>query len=59
SDTGPVNTLLPRLPLQVHAHGLLVVEAALALIVYLICALFAARDDLASVRGGGHPQQVG
>ena len=47
SDTGPVNTLLARLPLQVHAHGLLVVEAALALIVYLICALFASRDDLA------------
>lgn len=50
SDTGAIDTLLPRLPLQVHAHGLLVVEAGLALVVYLICALFASRDDLASTR---------
>lgn len=35
-----------RLPLSVHAHGLLVVEAVLALATYLAAVLFTARDDL-------------
>ncbi|MGI8882432.1 MAG: hypothetical protein ACR2KJ_18375 [Jatrophihabitans sp.] len=35
-----------RLPVAVHAHGLLVVEAVLALATYLAAALFTARDDL-------------
>ena len=45
-SSGTVNTVLPRLPLQVHAYGLLFLEGAAALAVYLICALSASADDL-------------
>jgi hypothetical protein len=49
STAGKLGTQLPRLPLQVHAIGLLFVEGALALLVYVLCVLFAARDDLGVV----------
>jgi hypothetical protein len=45
-DTGTLNTVLPRLPLQVHAVGVLVLESLLALLVYIVCALFVSPDDL-------------
>ncbi len=46
SEHGKPNTLLPRLPLTVHMRGLLLVEAALAVLVYVVFASFAAADDL-------------
>ena len=46
TDKAAVGVLIPRLPLEVHARGLLLFEAALALFVYLIATLFAVRDDL-------------
>jgi hypothetical protein len=46
STAGKLGTQLPRLPLQVHATGLLFVEGALALLVYVLCTLFATSDDL-------------
>ena len=46
SDSGKSGTLLQHVPLQLHAHGLLVLEAAIAVLGYVICAAFAARDDL-------------
>lgn len=50
-----------RLPLSVHTHGLLVVQAVLALATYLVATLFTARDDLgvpasAVVAGSGVPE---
>ena len=46
TDTGALDTVLPRLPLEVHAHGYLFVEGAGAMLVYLLCALFSPSDDL-------------
>ena len=46
STAGKLGTQLPRLPLKVHAWDLLFVEAALALLVYLLGTLFASADDL-------------
>ncbi len=46
STAGKLGTQLARLPLEVHAIGLLFVEGALALLVYLLCTLFATPDDL-------------
>jgi hypothetical protein len=46
---GKLGTQLPRLPLEVHSTGLLFVEGALALFVYLLFTLFAATDDLGAV----------
>ncbi|MBV9594855.1 MAG: hypothetical protein JO147_13790 [Actinobacteria bacterium] len=46
SESGQLNTVLARLPLRVHALGLLVIEAALALIVYLLPSLFVSDDQL-------------
>jgi Protein of unknown function (DUF2567) len=46
STAGKLGTQLPRLPLEVHATGLLFVQGTLALLVYVLCTLFAARDDL-------------
>jgi hypothetical protein len=54
STAGKLGTQLPRLPLEVHATGLLFTEGTLALLVYLLCALFAARDDL-GVADPGNP----
>jgi len=45
-DSGKVNTLLARLPLEVHATGLLFVEGVLAVGLYTLCAMFVAPDDL-------------
>jgi hypothetical protein len=46
STAGKAGTLLQHVPLTVHAHGLFVVEAAVAVLVYVVCAAFAERDDL-------------
>lgn len=43
---GKTSTLLRELPLWVHMRGLLLLEAALAVLVYGLCASFAAEDDL-------------
>jgi hypothetical protein len=42
----PQTNFVDRLPLAVHAHGLLLVQAIAALAVYLAAALFVDRDDL-------------
>lgn len=44
-DNGALNSVI-TLPVRVHARGLLLVEPALAALVYAACALFAKRDDL-------------
>lgn len=44
-DNGALNSVI-TLPVRVHARGLLLVEPALAALVYSACALFAKRDDL-------------
>jgi len=49
-DTGTLDTVVPRLPLEVHAPGVLFLEGAGALLVYLLCTLFAASDDLGNPR---------
>jgi hypothetical protein len=46
STSGKADTLIQHVPLTVHAHGLFVLEAAVAVLVYVICAAFAERDDL-------------
>jgi hypothetical protein len=61
TDTGPTNTVLRHLPLSVHMHGLLVIESALAVLAYSLCAAFATDDDLGrpepgSVRLDEQPQ---
>jgi hypothetical protein len=61
---GPVNTRHAHLNLVVHMHGLLFLEALVAVLVYAVLVAFAAQDDLgrpdpwrepqpASVDGGG------
>jgi hypothetical protein len=61
---GPVNTKHAHLTLVVHMHGLLFLEALVAVLVYAVLVAFAAEDDLgrpdpwhrsqpASVDGGG------
>jgi hypothetical protein len=45
-DTGKLGTLLARLPLEVHATGLLFVEGVLAVGIYTLCAMVVAPDDL-------------
>jgi hypothetical protein len=46
TTSGKLGTQFARLPLEVHAIGLLFVEAALALWVYVLATLFAGPDDL-------------
>jgi hypothetical protein len=46
SSAGRVGDVVAHLPLSVHMHGLLLLEAAAAVLVYGMCASFAARDDL-------------
>jgi Protein of unknown function (DUF2567) len=46
SDKGPASTLLHELPLRVRMHGLLLLEAALAVLLYSVFASFAVQDDL-------------
>lgn len=43
---GKTNTLLQHLPLSVHMRGLFLLEATVAVLVYGVCASFAAEDDL-------------
>jgi hypothetical protein len=54
TDNGPANTLIKHLPLSVHMHGLLVLEAGLAVLVYGLCVSFAPDDDL----GRPEPQRA-
>ena len=44
-DSGPLNSTI-KLPVEVRGHGLVLAEAALALLVYAVGALFTKRDDL-------------
>jgi Protein of unknown function (DUF2567) len=46
SSDGKQGTILHELPLSVHMRGLLLLEAALAVLVYGLCVSFAAADDL-------------
>jgi hypothetical protein len=46
TGNGQSNTLLRHLPLSVHMHGLFLLEATVAVLVYGVCASFAAEDDL-------------
>jgi hypothetical protein len=46
TDTGKTNTLLQHLPLTVHMRGLYLLEATVAVLIYGVCASFAADDDL-------------
>jgi hypothetical protein len=61
---GDARTVLRHLPLAVHMHGLLVLEAAVAVLVYSLFVSFAAADDLGrgdrdSVGVGNEPQFLG
>jgi hypothetical protein len=44
--SGKTNTVISELPLAVHMHGLLLVEAVAAVLVYGLCVSFATNDDL-------------
>jgi hypothetical protein len=46
TGNGKANTLLQHLPLTVHMRGLYLLEATVAVLVYGVCASFAADDDL-------------
>ena len=46
SRNGQVDTVLPKLPLTLHLHGLRFAEAAAAVLVYGLCVSFALADDL-------------
>ncbi|MEP7020495.1 MAG: hypothetical protein ABI808_07585 [Pseudonocardiales bacterium] len=46
TGSGKTNTLLQHLPLSVHMRGLFLLEATVAVLVYGVCASFAAEDDL-------------
>jgi Protein of unknown function (DUF2567) len=63
TTSGAVNTVIRQLPLQVHASGLLLIEALLAVGVYVLGAAFINPDDLGrpdqSVRPGLDLQQPG
>lgn len=45
-SSGPAHTLIHQLPLTVHMRGVLLLEAASAVLVYGVCAAFAPDDDL-------------
>lgn len=49
TNHGPANTEIPHLPLNVHLTGMILLEAALAALLYSVLAAFAVSDDL------GHP----
>jgi hypothetical protein len=63
TSDGKTRTILRELPLSVHMRGLLVLEAAVAVLVYSLLVSFAAADDLGrgypSVGMGDEPQLVG
>lgn len=52
---GKARTLLRELPLSVHMHGLLVLEGAVAVLVYALFVSFAAADDLGRADEPGQP----
>ena len=61
--SGSAQRYTPRLPLTVHAHGLLFVQPAVSVLVLGLFVAFAVRDDLGrpdpvrdSVAAGAHPQ---
>ena len=65
---GHAKTIIKHLPLSLHMRGLLLIEPALALLVYGMSAAFAASDDLGRpdprrerllVRRAGYPQYGG
>jgi len=59
---GPVNTLIRHLKLDVHLHGLRVLEPVLAILTYSLIVAFAPTDDLGradSAEAEGHPQHAG
>ncbi|HLY32999.1 MAG TPA: DUF2567 domain-containing protein [Jatrophihabitantaceae bacterium] len=43
---GPADTVINHLRLQVHLHGLRLLEPLVAILAYSLCVAFAARDDL-------------
>lgn len=49
---GRTNTVLRQLPLSLHMRGLLLLEATCAVLVYGLCASFAAEDDLGRPESG-------
>jgi hypothetical protein len=53
SSDGRPKAIVPELPLMVHMRGLLLVEAAVAVLVYGLCVSFAAADDLGRPEPGG------
>ena len=63
SDRGKTGTLLRELPLRVHMHSLLLLEATMAMLVYSVLVSFAVRDDLgrpeAGAEEGDEPGSVG
>lgn len=71
SFAGQPGEILPQLPLSLHAQGLLLVEPAVAALVYGLLVAFTADDDLGrpdpvraalarrSVGAGGHPHDSG
>jgi hypothetical protein len=46
TDTGKTNSVINELPLSVHISGLILIEAAIAVLVYGLCVSFANDDDL-------------
>ena len=46
TGNGKTDTVLRELPLSVHMRGLVLLEAAIAVLVYALCVSFAAEDDL-------------
>jgi hypothetical protein len=59
SDAGKTRTILHELPLAVHMRGLLVLEAAVAVLVYALFVSFAAADDLGRAGEGERPGDGG
>jgi hypothetical protein len=45
-DSGKTNTIINELPLSVHTSGLVLIEAAAAVLVYGLCVSFAKDDNL-------------
>ena len=52
TTSGAADSIIKRLPLSLHLSGLLVVEAAVALLVYGLFTAFAPADDLGAVESG-------
>jgi hypothetical protein len=59
SNNGKPGDILHKLPLSLHMHGLLLLEAVVAVMVYSICVSFATRDDLGRPDVPGDENQSG